>query len=366
MRARYGRRTGDDLFGEELHLLRDYLVGHAAVADLEHPAAEAARLGEFGHALDALLRRADHRPLAAHLLDVLRHAFARAVVAVRVALQGVPLPRPFLPVVPDELEVAIEVLVRPRELFLALDDAQVVRPEDLEVLRVMPRLLQLLVVQLHVAALAFVRVEQEWREHQVAAVASRPAIGLRRRQRRDVDRRHRLLQRARPDRVRIERPVLAVVDDAVLGPEPADHLPRFLEALARLLRGHAHGLEVVGRDAAPDAEVEPPAGQQVDRRPVFRAQHRVPLRDQRDGRPDADLLRAAGHRLRHDRRRGEGVARVAVLRDPDRVVAEFVGQRPLGEQPLVPLAELPVQVGVVIGDVAEAELHRGAHLSRLS
>ena len=91
-------------------------------------------------------------------------------------------------------------------------------------------------------------------------------------------------------------------------------------------------MELAGLVAAPDAEVEPAAGEQIDHRPLLGGTDRVVERQDRDGGAEADRARPLGERAREDRHRGaDTVLGEVVLGDPDAVVPELFRVRRLGE-----------------------------------
>src|SRR2546427_11029587 len=61
---------------------------------------------------------------------------------------------------------------------------------------------------------------------------------------------------------------LALERHALLGPRAADDLQALVEPLARPLHRDAEAAELVGLVAAPEAELEPPAREDVDHRPI--------------------------------------------------------------------------------------------------
>src|SRR6187401_813989 len=94
--------------------------------------------------------------------------------------------------------------------------------------------------------------------------------------RRHPDRRMRLLPCRRLDHDVLEIPVLAVMREAlVAGPRLHDHGQRLLEAGVGLTNGNAEARELVVAIALADAEFEPPAGQEIDRRGLLGEQYRI-------------------------------------------------------------------------------------------
>ena len=94
--------------------------------------------------------------------------------------------------------------------------------------------------------------------------------------RRDPERRMRLLRRRRLDHDVVELPELSAMREALARDErPGHHLDRFLEARLGLLRRDAEAGEFVVPVALADAEIEPAAGNQIERRRLLGEQHRV-------------------------------------------------------------------------------------------
>ena len=90
------------------------------------------------------------------------------------------------------------------------------------------------------------------------------------------ERRMRFLRGRRLDDDVVELPIFAAMRerrfrDKGLG----DHVERFLEALVGLLHRHAKAGKLVPAIAFADAEIEPPAGQQVEGRGLLGQQHRI-------------------------------------------------------------------------------------------
>ena len=90
------------------------------------------------------------------------------------------------------------------------------------------------------------------------------------------DLRVRLLRRWRLDDDVVEPPVLAVMREALLRrPRLQQHLERFLEPRVGFLHRHVEAGEFVVAIAFADAEIEPPARQQVQRRRLLGQQHGI-------------------------------------------------------------------------------------------
>jgi hypothetical protein len=120
-------------------------------------------------------------------------------------------------------------------------------------------------------------------QHQVAAAFGH-APDRSRTARRHPDRWMRLLGDGRLDHDILELPVAPLVREASgRGPRPDDHGQGLLETRFGLLHRDAEALELVVAITLADAEIEAPAGQQVERRRLLGEQHRVVPRQHQHG-----------------------------------------------------------------------------------
>src|SRR5262249_58891625 len=84
---------------------------------------------------------------------------------------------------------------------------------------------------------------------------------------------------------------LPVVREPLLRPRLAENLERLDEAVAALAVGDVEALVMARQPAPADAELEPPLGDVVDGRHVFRQAQGVAERQDLDSDPDLDALR---------------------------------------------------------------------------
>src|SRR5204863_3455205 len=124
-------------------------------------------------------------------------------------------------------------------------------------------------------------------EAALAGCVERPLVGPS-----DPEGRVRLLDGLRVHRGFWQVPELAVELEGLLGPRGRDDLDGLLEALAALVAWHSIHLEVGGRVSETDAELEAPAGDDVDHRVVLGDLHRVVQREDRNGGAEVDARRA--------------------------------------------------------------------------
>ena len=141
------------------------------------------------------------------------------------------------------------------------------------------------------------------------------------------ERRVRLLDGRRLDDDVVELPVLAVErEPLVRRPRLGDDVDRFLEARLGLLHRDAEADELVVPVALADAEIQPPARQQIDRRRLFGQQHRVVpgQHDHRGAKPQRARARAdPGEQVQ--RRRDLAEAGEVMLDDERALIAERLG-----------------------------------------
>nr|BFE87592.1 hypothetical protein GCM10020093_101930 [Planobispora longispora] len=134
---------------------------------------------------------------------------------------------------------------------------------------------------------------------------------------------------------------LAVVAEDRVGPQAEDHLQRLVEPVTRLGQVDAEALELEALVAAPDAQLQPSAGEQVHHGRLLGDVDRVVQRQDHDPGAEAEPFGPGGQVGQH----GEQVGH-------DPVVAEVVlGQSHPGEPQL--LGEFR-QLQVVVVDVLEA------------
>jgi predicted amidohydrolase YtcJ len=141
---------------------------------------------------------------------------------------------------------------------------------------------------------------------------------------RPVPQRHGVLHRLGHHRRVRDVVVLPVeVDGVRAGQARPQHRERLVEALLRLFPWHAVEAGLDRRDAAPDAEVEPPAGELVQRARLLDHAHRVVQRQDRDQRAEPDDRRALRRRGQHQvRRRGDPERSAVVLGHVVGVIAQ--------------------------------------------
>jgi hypothetical protein len=147
---------------------------------------------------------------------------------------------------------------------------------------------------------------------------------------------------------------------AVFSPGAADDLEALVEALARALHRDAEAAELGRLVAAAQAELEPPARDDVDLGPFLgNPQRMLEWRDDH-GRADAHPARCGGDGPGERGERGaDAVRREVVLRQPHDVEAELVGQTAL-------LERVPVHLGVRLPLTNRQEvLGREFHSQRL-
>ena len=125
-------------------------------------------------------------------------------------------------------------------------------------------------------------------------------------------------------------------------------------------------LDLARHGAAPQAEPRPAAGEVVQRGEVLREPQRVPLADDVEHRTDPDVRRPLSQeRADHQAVRDDLVALEleVVLGEPERVVAELVGQHTGVQHPAGGVHEVGLRVAPVGGSRA-AVADRVAHLDR--
>ena len=216
---------------------------------------------------------------------------------------------------------------------------------------------QVVAVDAEQALLVAMVGEEERRGQQVETVGAGPGIRLLGPHRGDPDGRARALQRFRSERVAFDRRPASVIRDVVLAPQRPDDGEVFVEALAAFAHRHVGDVIVVFVEPAPDTEIQPAVRQHVGHRVILRGAHRIVQRQQADRAAEADatrLARAGGdeHGRRAERKTGH-----AMFGKPRAVEAEPFGQLHLLDHPFVPVLPGAGQFLVIIGNVAEPELH---------
>src|SRR5215472_4714929 len=145
-------------------------------------------------------------------------------------------------------------------------------------------------------------------EQQFVALARRPLdrFGA---ARAEPERRVRLLDRARLDDDIVVAVPLALVRKAFTArlPGQADDLHRLVEALGRLGLRHAEAGELISAITLADAEVEPAAGQKVERRRLLGDENRVVPGQHHDRGAETDAL-GAGRQVAQKVERGRYLA----------------------------------------------------------
>ena len=111
---------------------------------------------------------------------------------------------------------------------------------------------------------------------------------------RDPERRMRLLRGRRLDHDVLEPPEPAAMGEPrARQPRPGDDLDRLLEARVGFLRRDLETVELAVPVALADAEIEPAARDEIERRGLLGQQHRVVPRQHDDGRTDAQAWSCA-------------------------------------------------------------------------
>src|SRR6202023_1787163 len=94
----------------------------------------------------------------------------------------------------------------------------------------------------------------------------------------------------------------------------------------------------------------------------FGEPYRMVERNQRHSGAKLDPLGACRRCHRDNRWRAEGIARIMVFAEPDRMIAKFLGELGLLQDLVVVLRSRPMRVGVVVGVVEQSEFHHLASL----
>jgi hypothetical protein len=191
-------------------------------------------------------------------------------------------------------------------------------------------------------------------DHETCA-KSRRQLDRRPREGGDIDR-HRALHRLRRDPDILERIARAAIRDRPVA------FPKPLDDLESLGEGGGVGLEIDAERrifapvvAAPGGEIDTPAAQEIERRPLLGDADRVMQRQDVDRRREPEALRLGGdigqHQLgcRVHAQRAE-----MMLADPGRVETEFFGEDRLGDDILDEVVGRTRIVAVVV--VAQREI----------
>lgn len=119
----------------------------------------------------------------------------------------------------------------------------------------------------------------------------------------------RLLHGARHDIERIQPVVPAAVGNGTRREAQAQDVEAFFDPLAACFHRHAEHRVFARRKSAPDADLEPAAGQDVKGGQTLRDVHRVMQRQRNNRMIQTDVARALGRRREHEF--GLGRVRVA-------------------------------------------------------
>ena len=175
----------------------------------------------------------------------------------------------------------------------------------------------------------------------------------------EPQRRVRALQRLGLDHDVVVVPVLAAMAEAALGgPRLADDLHRLVEALGGLVDRDAEAVELGLAVALADAEIDPPAGQQVERRDLLGDQHRIVPRQHDHRGAEPDVLGARREIGEHRHRGGHLALAGEVMLDHEELLeAEPVGFGHIVDEALVALAVLQADAALGARASEQAELH---------
>src|SRR5215831_4676 len=138
------------------------------------------------------------------------------------------------------------------------------------------------------------------------------------------DLRVRFLRRWRLDHDVVELPVLAPMAEGLVGgPRLQQDFEALLEPRVGFLHRHAEARELVVAIALADSEIEPTPGQEIERRGLFRQQHRVVPWQHHDSGAETQPARARANPGQEiERGRHLTVAREVVLHDERTVKAQ--------------------------------------------
>ena len=121
-----------------------------------------------------------------------------------------------------------------------------------------------------------------------------------------------------------------LVREALHSPRPDEDGERLLEAVAVLDLGNAIAVELDRTVAAPHADIQAPAAQDIDHRELFGEPDRIVEGEDRGGQADPHAPGPHGGGGRQDRRRDrETVLDEVVLGEPEAVEAELFRPRHL-------------------------------------
>ena len=173
------------------------------------------------------------------------------------------------------------------------------------------------------------------------------------------ERRVRALQRLGLDHDVVVLPALAVMaEPALAGPRLADDLHRLVEALGGLRHGNAEAVELGLAVALADAEIDPPAAQEIERGDLLGHQHRIVPGQHDHRRAEADVpglgrkIRQHGHRGRHLAMTGE-----VMLDHEELPEAQAVGFDHILDEALVALAVLKTDTAPGSRSAEQSKLH---------
>ena len=190
------------------------------------------------------------------------------------------------------------------------------------------------------------------------AVLAGPAVRRLGAHRRNPDRRGRALHRSRSQRMAFDGGPASVMRHPILSPQRADDRQVLIEALPTLAHRHVGDVVVVLVQPAADAEIEPAMRQHIGHRIILRGTHRIVQRQKTDRTAEPDALRLTRAGGDEHRGRSEGEPGDPVLGEPRAVEAECFRQLHLGDHVVVPVLPGTREFLVVVGDIAESELHR--------
>ena len=175
------------------------------------------------------------------------------------------------------------------------------------------------------------------------------------------ERRMRLLDGRRLDDDVVELPVLALPrEPLVRRPRLGDDVDQFLEPRLGLLHRNAEADELVVAVALADAEIQPPARQQVHRRRLLGQQHGVVPRQHDHRRAEAKRARAGADPGQQVERRGDLAEAGEMMLDDERaLVAERFGLDDVLDVVLEAGGAVHIRAAALrLGRAEKSELHR--------
>src|SRR5262249_83847 len=174
------------------------------------------------------------------------------------------------------------------------------------------------------------------------------------------DRRMRLLPRRRLDDNIVKLPIFALMRERPIGsPCLEDHLKAFVEACVGFLHLHAEAGEFVVVVTLADAEIEPAAGEEIERSRLLGQQYRiVPGQHDDRGAETQPACACAKPGQQVQRRRNLAISGEMVLDDKGAVKAERLGLDIVFDEIAEPLAAVELGAAASCGGTAEqTELH---------